>query len=737
MISSKTKNLLFAIAFVLGFISPFVSPFMLPFASAQDTNPLRYGWKPGEKYGYEYEVQFDTDDATSTSSGYVTYELKERDVAKNLDGESLDSIEEGESTSSSFAVTKDGYLLTCAHCVQGARTILIRVGEKEHPATLVDVNDELDLAVLKIDAQNLPTVTLGKNSQVQLAQDVRAIGYPLSDVLGSSVKVTRGSVAGFVETDSGQNIQIDAAVNFGNSGGPLVDDTGTVVGVVNAKLSGERIAKVGFSVPIRYACEMLDRNKVKYDSANKTQLINGVELAKQITPAVLFVKAEMGAGGHGTSNYRISAFGSLKRKKSTGKVQNEAVQSEVIIAKNGELIDSNGDTHLPILFGPVCAMPIEKLPLRDAKQWNHQSGTILPLPKSLPKADAAGSRVPGFGGFGGFGGFAPAIPRQRFGPPGFPGFGRDEPKKIEMRIALVKSNTQYKVIGTEGDITTISREFKLESVDGDDEFSSLRIENKGTLEFDRKQGVFVSKNLTGRFVMKLGDQKLDFPTRLKYRKISMQELIGDTTLRPVPVAAVADTKSMNVDELVAGFVKKPVGQIESQQLATILPQLATCDTSEAQKRDVSTKLVALLKLKPPKASSKLVIDALLNWDPPAAAPFVINEFKNASAFSKRSWITRLGRTGEMEAARVLCQNLSNARIRSVSVVALKTFGQKVERGVIATMKAAKTTEEKSACLEILSDIGTELSIEEIGKLGTSKNWPRFEASKAMKAIRAR
>ena len=75
--------------------------------------------------------------------------------------------------------------------------------------------------------------------------------------------------------------------------------------------------------------------------------------------------------------------------------------------------------------------------------------------------------------------------------------------------------------------------------------------------------------------------------------------------------------------------------------------------------------------------------------------------------------------------------------RNKAVVALKTFGEKVERGVIATMKAAKTTEEKSACLEILSDVGTELSNEEIGKLGTSKNWPRFEASKAMKAIRAR
>lgn len=704
-------------------------------AAAQDVQ-LNYGWKPGEKYGYEYEVQFDADNATSTSSGYVTYELKERDVAENLEGESLDSINEGESTSTAFAVTKDGYLLTCAHCVQGAKTILIRVGEKEHSASLVDVNYELDLAVLKIDAKNLPAVTLGKDVQVQLAQDVRAIGYPLSDVLGSSVKVTRGSVAGFVETDDGQNIQVDVAVNFGNSGGPLVDDTGTVVGVVNAKLSGEKIAKVGFSVPIRYACEMLDRNKVKYDSTKKTQVINGVDLAKQITPAVLFVKAEMGAGGHGTANYRISAFGSLKRKKSTGKVQNEAVQSEVIIAKDGELIDNNGDTHLPILFGPVCAMPIEKLPLRGAKQWSDKSGMILPLPKSLPKADA-GSRIPGFGGGFGFGGFAPPIPHNRFGPRGFPGFGRDEPKKMDMRIALGKSSTEYKVIKTEADIVTISREFKLETVDDDDEFSSLRIENKGTLEFDRKQGVFVSKNLTGRFVMKLGNQKIDFPTRMKYRKVSMEQFIGETTPKPASAAPAAKAKPMDVGELVNDFIKQRVDQFESQQLATMLPQLATCEVNEAQKRDVSTQLVALLKLKPPKASSKSVIDALLNWDASAAAPFVINEFKNASAFSKRSWITRLGRTGSMEAARVLCQNLSNARTRSASAGALKAFGQKVERGVIATMKAAETTEEKSACLGILAEIGTELSIEEIGKLGTSKNWPRLEASKAMKAIRSR
>ena len=716
-------------------------------ARSQDVQ-LRYGWKPGEKYGYEYDVQFDSDGKTRKSSGYVTYELKQRDVARNLRGESLDSIEEGESTSTAFAVTSDGYLLTCAHCVQGARTIWITVGEKKYVAVVVDSDDELDLAVLKIDAQNLPTVTLGKQSRVQLAQDVRAIGYPLSDVLGSSVKVTRGSVAGFVEMDGKQNIQVDVAVNFGNSGGPLVDDTGTVVGVVNAKLSGQRIAKVGFSVPIRYACEMLDRNDVKYDSAKRTQVIGGIDLAKQLTPAVMFVKTQMGVGGHGTANYRISANGSLTRTTPSRASESMVVQSQVIISDSGDVIDAKEDANLPVLFGPICAMPMEKLPSRPSKEWQDENAMILSLPKSMPKPEA-GQRTAGLGGMRhGFGqGFGPGmIPTPRFGPRfgpgigrGFGGFGRQEPQpKMETTIALAKSRTRYKVVKTEGNIVTISRDFQLKTVDDEDAFSNLQVNNKGTLEFDLAQGVFVSKKLTGRLVLKVGEVKLDFPTRLTYRKISMDDYIGVATAKPALIESATikpTTTSPAVDmgETVERFVN---GKIDQRQMVSTLVQMATCDVDAQQQAAVSKKLVSMLS-SGSTAPRKVVIDALLNWDASAAAPFVINEFKNASAFSRRSWIIRLGRTGEMEAARVLYQSLSDSQVRRPAAAALKTFGAKVERGVIATMKLAKTEQEKSACLEILSEVGTKQSIEAIEKQSSSSNWPKLDAGKAVKAIQTR
>jgi hypothetical protein len=100
-------------------------------------------------------------------------------------------------------------------------------------------------------ASKLPVLRVADSDRVQLAEEVRAVGFPLSDILGETVKITRGSIAGIVNHDDISLFQIDATINPGNSGGPLMNNRGEVVGVNSSALFGEAVAEVGFATPTK------------------------------------------------------------------------------------------------------------------------------------------------------------------------------------------------------------------------------------------------------------------------------------------------------------------------------------------------------------------------------------------------------------------------------------------------------------------------------------------------------
>ena len=130
---------------------------------------------------------------------------------------------------------------------------------------------------------------MANSDGVQVGQEVRAIGYPLSDVLGSSLKATRGTISGIDAVDGGKRFQIDASVNGGNSGGPLVTEGGQVVGVVNAKLTGSAISNVGFAVPVNFAKRMLTGRNVKFTGGGAEQKLEGPALFQKAQPSVALV----------------------------------------------------------------------------------------------------------------------------------------------------------------------------------------------------------------------------------------------------------------------------------------------------------------------------------------------------------------------------------------------------------------------------------------------------------------
>ena len=172
-----------------------------------------------------------------------------------------------ESGGSGFIISADGYILTNNHVVENASKVEVSYGADENgvggrvvPATIVGRDPATDLALLKIEAQGLPTIPLGDSDRIRRGDWAIAIGSPfqLDNTLTVGVISAKGRTLGMSrETQSFENfIQTDAAINFGNSGGPLMNINGEVIGI-NTAIRGGMAQGLGFATPVNVAKRLL------------------------------------------------------------------------------------------------------------------------------------------------------------------------------------------------------------------------------------------------------------------------------------------------------------------------------------------------------------------------------------------------------------------------------------------------------------------------------------------------
>ena len=164
------------------------------------------------------------------------------------------------SSGSGFIVSSDGYIVTNYHVIKGAKSLTaITYDETEYSATVVGYDDGNDFALLKVDAADLPAVTLGSSSALIEGDQVAAIGNPLGELTNT---LTVGVISAKdrdveFETSIINMLQTDAAINPGNSGGPLFNMRGEVVGITTAKISSEAVESLGFAIPIDDVKDMI------------------------------------------------------------------------------------------------------------------------------------------------------------------------------------------------------------------------------------------------------------------------------------------------------------------------------------------------------------------------------------------------------------------------------------------------------------------------------------------------
>ena len=192
---------------------------------------------------------------------------------------------------SGFIIDKQGHILTNNHVIDNAQRVEVTLADKhKYKATVVGVDKQHDLALLLINAPNLVPATLAESNGLVVGQRVYAIGNPF----GLSGTMTRGIISAIrsIGVQSGapieDAIQTDAAVNPGNSGGPLLNSRGEVIGITTliASAGADQSAGIGFAIPINTAKSVLDDfakyGRVRRPSLDIVTLPIGPDIAEQI-----------------------------------------------------------------------------------------------------------------------------------------------------------------------------------------------------------------------------------------------------------------------------------------------------------------------------------------------------------------------------------------------------------------------------------------------------------------------
>ncbi len=173
-----------------------------------------------------------------------------------------------------FVITPAGDLLTCAHVLGNSTNATVWIGGRRYPCAVLATDTNLDLAVLSIEGNHPPLIPLQIDSTANysMGQDAYSLGFPLAEILGNSPRLNKGLISATVGLDDDPKcVQFSAPVQPGNSGGPLLDSKGEVIGVISSTLnpmkilmrtSGDLPQNVNFAIKTDSIHKFLDAAKI-------------------------------------------------------------------------------------------------------------------------------------------------------------------------------------------------------------------------------------------------------------------------------------------------------------------------------------------------------------------------------------------------------------------------------------------------------------------------------------------
>ena len=189
-----------------------------------------------------------------------------------------------------FIISEDGVIITSAHLIGGAARVEVVVRDKRFQAKVIRLDPQNDLAVLKVEGTGIPPLPINDSAKVKVGQPAFTVGFPNIELQGSNPKMTKGDISsntGFL--DAPTCWQISIPVQTGNSGGPLFDEGGNVIGVIVSRLNFSKdgngnsvpTQNVNYAVKSAYLLPMLNELNVKLPSTKNRWFFKGFESVVQ------------------------------------------------------------------------------------------------------------------------------------------------------------------------------------------------------------------------------------------------------------------------------------------------------------------------------------------------------------------------------------------------------------------------------------------------------------------------
>ncbi|MCA9057270.1 MAG: trypsin-like peptidase domain-containing protein, partial [Planctomycetaceae bacterium] len=696
---------------------------------------LRYPWTAGSQHHYQFTIEVGDGNEGERVTGSCQYIVGEK-VAVDPN--------EDEGTGTGFVVTADGVLATCAHVVEGATNVEVEMGGRRLPATVMAVDPANDLALIRVQGHGFAPLPCGDSDSLRLAESVRVIGFPLSDVLGTGVKVNSGSLAGIVDdVREGKRLHVDAPINPGNSGGPVVDGSGRVIGIASAKLAGHSVTAVGFAVPVNALRSLMTQQGLQLPTAPVAAALPGTEVASRVVPSVGLIRVRGSAGGEANVVRYVATFTQMPKMPGFGRSMQMRMpqvshgSGTIHVNQLGEIREVTGNEHLPYALGPVGAFFVEPLDGYSRAVWQTEKESEL---KRIQRDDSPFGRL-GIGR-------PPRIPRP-FGPRGLDpfgdpfggGFGEPEENVVETIPAMERCTYQ---VGQElNGRVSISKSYEFTTLPNPDRpFMVLR--GKGDFVFDRATGMTQKMDFRATLQTNNEDGHESVPLHISYQlrdpgevKLEQEAAARQREERKAQEEQDRTVPNPQLVQSLLDEIRKAEGQSRSISQFNRLSQVAVVDAEQQNVLKVCRNHLQNSSSSVRNAAA----EAFCHWATTAEAKTVaeiLTTEDNTMFRARQQAIQRLAELQKADAAPAIIGVMKEGLLRSEAKAALIRIGADAEAAVLTGLDTVSDQFARRELLEVLQSIGTEKSIKALEAIRQSGDFLlKSSAERALDAIRAR
>lgn len=319
---------------------------------------------------------------------------------------------------SGFVLTSDGYIVTNYHVIEGANAIKVTTySGDEYEATVVGYDESNDLAVLKVEAEDLSTVVLGDSDLMAVGDDVIAIGNPFGELTFS---LTSGAVSAVNREVTVNNvtmdlIQTDCAINSGNSGGALFNLFGEVIGITNAKYSSSSSAaasvdNIGFAIPINNVKEIIanilehgyySKPYIGVTIQNVSEEMQNFGIPKGAAVYSVTKGSPADAAGLCANDVIIAVNGTEITSSELKKIVSDSTpgtELTLTVSRKGEKVE------LTVIVGEMQQGSLETVGESQGEPQENRDGMTMPFGNFGNFGSSGDSSDSGSSGFGNFGG---------------------------------------------------------------------------------------------------------------------------------------------------------------------------------------------------------------------------------------------------------------------------------------------------------------------------------------------